>query len=127
MQKPPAANFSSQNAFAALETKRTKKKKASKDKDDKGKKDKTKSGGTQNGVAGASSTSASAYNASAGPVNWADSDSDDGFDVPMASWVQVWERFERITLICGGLWFCGMHARHVYAAWAGGRSIERLI
>jgi hypothetical protein len=93
MQKPPAAIFSSQNAFAALETKRTKKKKPSKDKDDKGKKDKSKSGGPQNGVAGASSTSASAYNASAGPLNWADSDSDDGFDVPMASWVQVRERF----------------------------------
>jgi hypothetical protein len=86
MQKPPAANFSSQNAFAALETKRTKKKKPGKDKDDKSKKDKSKSSGTQNGLAGAQLQHPVT---SAGPVNWADSDSDDGFDVPMASWVQV--------------------------------------
>ena len=93
MQKPPASNFSSQNAFAALDTKKSKKKKSGKDKDDRDKKDKGKST-VQNGVAAASSAPAPVFAASTGPVNWADSDDDDDFDVPIAGWVQV-RRTER--------------------------------
>jgi hypothetical protein len=90
MQKPPPVAFSSQNAFAALDTKKSKKKKATKDKDEKAKKDKGKSGDAPNGF-GSSATGAGSADQGFGgttTVDWAD-DSDDEFDMPVAAWMQV--------------------------------------
>jgi hypothetical protein len=92
MHKQAAAVFSSQNAFAALETKKSKKKKSIKDKEDKGKKDKVKSTDAPNGFAAAGSAapgSSSQAFGGADTLNWADDDSDDDFAPPMANWIQV--------------------------------------
>ena len=84
--------FSSQNAFAALDTKKAKKKKGNKDKDDKSKKDKGKSTDNQNGHGASGSAGLPATENGFGPppeIDWADEDSDDGFAPPTANWMQV--------------------------------------
>lgn len=91
MPPPSSTLFASQNVFAALDTKKTKKKKSSKEKDDKGKKDKSKHSEPHGGAAAATvaGSSAQAFNSSA-PLNWADDDDeDDDFGVPVAAWMQV--------------------------------------
>ena len=91
MPQSSSTLFASQNAFAALDTKKSKKKKSSKEKDDKVKKDKPKISDTQAGTAAAtvSGSTSQPFNSSA-PLNWADDDDeDDDFGVPVAAWMQV--------------------------------------